>query len=136
MDVTRNAKRTFLAATRRSSDWMNMYFSPPTCTPPAWRAEGSSIPATIFCTSSGDTCERGTRGGERSRVRSGFPTNKSNIQRSRGSGRAETHVEAGGGGPERAVDAADSTLGHVTGADQVVVDVGLPAHGVGGRRAR
>ena len=42
---------------------MNMYFSPPTYTPPAWRAEGSSIPATIFCTSSGDTCERGTRGG-------------------------------------------------------------------------
>jgi len=74
--------------------------------------------------------------GERSRVRSGFPTNKSNIQRSRGWGRAETHVEAGGGGPERAVDAADGTLGHVTRADQVVVDVRLPAHGLGGRRAR
>ena len=44
-----------------------------------------------------------------------------------------THVEPGGGGPERAVHAADRALRDVPGPDQVVVDVRLPAHAEGAR---
>ena len=44
-------------------------------------------------------------------------------------GRAGTHVEPGGDGPDGAIDAANGSLDHVTGPDKVVVDVRLPAHG-------
>ena len=44
-------------------------------------------------------------------------------------GRAGTHVEPSGDGPDGAIDAADGSLDHVTGPDKVVVDVRLPAHG-------
>ena len=89
------------------------------------------MPATIFCTSSGETC---ARGGERGGVRSAGPTNKK--QHPTFEIGRDAHVEALGGGPEGAIDAADGPLGHVTRPDQVIVDVRLPAHGLGGRRAR
>ena len=121
-------KRTFLPATRRSSDWMNMYLVPPKCTPPACSSEGSSMPATIFWTSSGETCA----GGRMRRQISSRVQRIKNIQRS-STRREGTHFEPGGGGPERAVHAADRALRDVPGPDQVVVDVRLPAHAEGAR---
>ena len=121
-------KRTFLPATMRSSDWMNMYFVPPKCTPPACSSEGSSMPATILRTSSGETCV----GGRLRRQISSRVQRIKSIQRS--STRPEgTHFEPGRGGPNRAVHAADSALRDVPGPDQVVVDVRLPAHAEGAR---
>ena len=121
-------KRTFLPATMRSSDWMNMYFVPPKCTPPACSSEGSSMPATILRTSSGETCV----GGRLRRQISSRVQRIKSIQRS--STRPEgTHFEPGRGGPNRAVHAADSALRDVPGPDQVVVDVRLPAHAEGVR---
>lgn len=85
-------KRTFLPATRRSSDWMNMYLVPPKCTPPACSSEGSSMPATIFWTSSGETCA----GGRMRRQISSRVQRIQNIQRSstRRRGRTSNPAEA------------------------------------------
>ena len=126
--VCDDGKRTFLPAIMRSSDWMNMYLVPPKCTPPACSSEGSSMPATILRTSSGETCA----GGRLRRQISSRVQRIKSIQRS--STRPEgTHFEPGRGGPNRAVHAADSALRDVPGPDQVVVDVRLPAHAEGVR---